>query len=312
MKAILSCFQRVYLGPKLWRCLSKLGISKTKATLWGCRAGVKIVKRQKSSEAPLLSSSMTSYDLPPHIPYSERESILSAQDGRNLHNLSRTTLNIQADTSDMSRININPLSVLQTRKIPVRISSDSTYRNGNSIQKQLVCRRTFSKPIPRTFAQETRTLSRLPSFYMANARSIRNKLDEFSVQLLTTSSIDIGAITESWLHNHIDSAYLNIPGYVLHRRDRPDREGGGVCVFVTTGIPCTRRVDLEHPVFECMWLWLQLHCLPRPFSGILCGIVYFPEAHVQENRDRVSYINRNIGLCRASAPRLWYHSFRGL
>ena len=189
----------------------------------------------------------------------------------------------------------------ETRKFPVRISSDRTYRNGNSIQKQLVCRRTFSKPIPRTFAQETGTLSRLSSFYMANARSIRNKLDEFSVQL-TTNSIDIGAITESWLHHLIDSVYLNIPDYVLHRRDRLDREGGGVCAYVVTGIPCKRRADLEHPVFECMWLWLRPHRLLRPLSGILCGIVYFPEAHAQENRDRVSYIIETLDFVRLAHP----------
>ena len=65
-----------------------------------------------------------------------------------------------------------------------------------------------------------------------------------------TSGVDVGVITESWLHSYIDSAYISDPGYVLYRRDRPDREGGGVCAFVTTGIPCKRRTDLEHPVLN--------------------------------------------------------------
>lgn len=117
----------------------------------------------------------------------------------------------------------------------------------------------------------------------------RKKLDEFSAQL-TTIGMDVGVITESWLHSYIDSAYISIPGNALYRRDRPDREGGGVCAFVTTGIPCKRRTDLEHPVFECMWLWLRPHRLPCPLSGIICGIVYFPEALAQENRDRLSYL----------------------
>ena len=31
--------------------------------------------------------------------------------------------------------------------------------------------------------------------------------------------------------------------------------------------------DLEHSVLECMWLWLWPDWLPRPLSGIICGIV---------------------------------------
>ena len=105
-----------------------------------------------------------------------------------------------------------------------------------------------------------------------------------------TSGVDVGVITESWLHSYIDSAYISDPGYVLYRRDRPDREGGGVCAFVTTGILCKRRTDLEHPVFECMWLWLN------------CGIVYFPEALAQENSDRVSYLIETLDSVRSAHP----------
>ena len=47
-----------------------------------------------------------------------------------------------------------------------------------------------------------------------------------------TSGVDVGVIMESWLHSYIDSAYISDPGYVLYRRDRPDREGGGVCAFL--------------------------------------------------------------------------------
>ena len=149
----------------------------------------------------------------------------------------------------------------------------------------------------------------VPSFYLVNARSIKKKLDEFSAQL-TTSGMDVRVITESWLHSYIDSAYISIPGYVLYRRDRPDREGGGVCAFVTTGISCMRRTDLEHPVFECMWLWLRPHRLLRPLSGSICGIVYFPEALAQENRDRVSYLIETLDSVRSAHFGLWRHYLR--
>ena len=123
-----------------------------------------------------------------------------------------------------------------------------------------------------------------------------------SIIKLTTSGVDVGVIMESWLHSYIDSAYISIPGCVLYRRDRLDREGSGVCASVTTGILCKRRTDLEHPVFECIWLWLRPNRLSRPLSGIICGIVYFPEAQAPENRDRVSYLIETLDSVSSAHP----------
>ena len=138
------------------------------------------------------------------------------------------------------------------------------------------------------------------STWLTPDRSRKSSINFFSQ--LTTSGVDVGVIMESWLHCYIDSAYISIPGYVLYRRDRPDREGSGVCASVTTGILCKRRTDLEHPVFECIWLWLRPNRLLRPFSGIICGIVYFPEALAPENRDRVSYLIETLDSVRSAHP----------
>ena len=128
----------------------------------------------------------------------------------------------------------------------------------------------------------------LPSFYLANARSLEKKFDELTAQLLSTR-MDIAVITESWFNDRIDDSVLTIPGYVLQRRDRPTR-GGGVCTFVSSSIPFKRRSDLESPDHECMWLWLRPPRLPRPLSGIIVGAMYFPEAPADLRRTRASYI----------------------
>ena len=224
-------------------------------------------------------------------------------------------LNIQANTLDAVRQISQTISPALTfcnrqhlhespncerKNVPVTISQNSMTRNRNNAQIQPV----FGGTCTRIFRQstgQTAKACRLPSFYMVNARSIKKMLDDFSAQL-TTSGMDVGVVTESWLHSYIDIAYISIPGYVLHGRDRPDREGGGVCAFVTTEIPCKRRTDLEHPVFECIWLWLRLHRVPRPLSGIICGIVYFPEALERENRDRVSYLIETLDSVRSAHP----------
>ena len=56
---------------------------------------------------------------------------------------------------------------------------------------------------------------------MANARCVRKKLDELTAQLYTVH-VDIAIITESWLHDHVNSNLLSIPGYNLVKLDRRD------------------------------------------------------------------------------------------
>lgn len=67
-------------------------------------------------------------------------------------------------------------------------------------------------------------------------------------------------------------------------------------------IPFKRRPDLESPEHECMWLWLRPHRLPRPLSGIICGIVYFSEAPAHVQKDRTTHIIETLDSVRATYP----------
>ena len=155
------------------------------------------------------------------------------------------------------------------------------------------------RPIPQS-RRLKKTGYDLPSFYLANARSLRKKFDELTAQLLTTC-MDFAVITESWFNDRVDNCALTIPGYVLQRRDRPTR-GGGVCAFVSSNIPFKRRSDLESPDHECMWFWLRPPRLPRPLSGIIVGAMYFPEAPTDAQRARASYIIECIDSVRSAHP----------
>ena len=74
--------------------------------------------------------------------------------------------------------------------------------------------------------------------------------------------------------------------FSLQIRDRPDREEGGVCAYISTNISTKRRLDLESPDHECMWLWLRPHSSPSPSSGIICGVAYWSEAPAKVKSDR--------------------------
>ena len=69
------------------------------------------------------------------------------------------------------------------------------------------------------------------SCLLINFRSLPNKKD-FVTNLLSTHSearnLDIIFGTETWLHDNILNSELNLNEYDIHRRDRNDRQGGGV------------------------------------------------------------------------------------
>ena len=51
-----------------------------------------------------------------------------------------------------------------------------------------------------------------------------------------------------------------------------------------------------------MWLWLRPPRLPCPFSGIIVGAMYFPDAPADEQRARASYIIECIDSVKSAHP----------
>ena len=64
-----------------------------------------------------------------------------------------------------------------------------------------------------------------------NARSIVNKKNELYIMVEDIDPHIIG-ITESWANTDITDAELELTGYVMFRRDRIGRRGGGVILYV--------------------------------------------------------------------------------
>ena len=64
-----------------------------------------------------------------------------------------------------------------------------------------------------------------------------------------------------------------INGYNTFSEDRVHSRRGGVCAFVSAGIPGKCKQDPEGPNFEFMWVWLRLVRLLRQISGLICAIL---------------------------------------
>ena len=102
LNAIYSSISPKPLSTGLWRCLLDIGISKKKPTRPGCRAG----QRKFRPTGGKIPSSFLQYS---YLPSTKDGNTnlnfdFEAQDGRHLHIVLPSTLNIQTDTSDSGQI----------------------------------------------------------------------------------------------------------------------------------------------------------------------------------------------------------------
>ncbi len=64
-----------------------------------------------------------------------------------------------------------------------------------------------------------------------NARSIVNKINQLNI-MVEDIDPDIIGITESWATTDVSDAELGLTGYVIFRKDRIGRRGGGVILYI--------------------------------------------------------------------------------
>ena len=67
------------------------------------------------------------------------------------------------------------------------------------------------------------------SILLSNLMSLVPKVDELAL-VVGNHNPDIICITETWLKNQIPDDVVQIHNYTLLRRDRKEREHGGVCI----------------------------------------------------------------------------------
>ena len=66
--------------------------------------------------------------------------------------------------------------------------------------------------------------------------------------------VDIAVITETHLKKKHPDHHFAIDGFVLFRRDRVGRRGGGVAVYVNSSLPADIWTHLvDSPQFELLW-----------------------------------------------------------
>lgn len=115
-------------------------------------------------------------------------------------------------------------------------------------------------------------LNDLKCLYL-NARSLKNKFLEFEAAVIN-GSYDIVGITETWFGEEDGDEYI-IEGYKLFRRDRLNRRGGGVALYVKENLNVQEITEIGQ-VLSCEDIWVRL--IGEHETGLNIGVCYRPPA----------------------------------
>ena len=74
-----------------------------------------------------------------------------------------------------------------------------------------------------------------PNIFLANARSVINKIDDLRVRI-NLYSCDFIIITKTWLHSFIENKLTDLPNYCNFRDDQLIKKGGDVCIWALSHI----------------------------------------------------------------------------
>ena len=115
-----------------------------------------------------------------------------------------------------------------------------------------------------------------------NARSIINKKNELDIMVDEIKPHIIG-ITESWANNDITDAELGLEGYVMFRKDRMGKRGGGVLLYIKETIPAYEvQLQEEADCNEAIWCKLV-----TGHTTVTIGVVYRCPNITKENNEKI-------------------------
>ena len=113
--------------------------------------------------------------------------------------------------------------------------------------------------------------------WYTNAGSLNNKWDQFKASLVFHNHPHIVFVTETWF-SEASNSLMKLDKYTLFSRERKDRSGGGVAIYVRNDLNATEastkaltRNDAEH-----VWCVIKLK-----HESILVGCIYRPPQTTQ-------------------------------
>ena len=151
--------------------------------------------------------------------------------------------------------------------IPVRITK--RYRQGSPRYQQTIRPRVLTNVNINKSGPPRRRI--VPVGLVLNARSLVKPDASAALHLeLTNNNVDFCIITETWLKPAIPSHLECRNGFSMIRKDRENRQGGGVAVICRNDWKLERLHGFQNP-YECLWTKIS-----TPNSEYYVAAVYHP------------------------------------
>ena len=117
-----------------------------------------------------------------------------------------------------------------------------------------------------------------------NVASLMSKFDQLCIEV-EKQKPKVILLTETWLNSEIPDSMVTINNYSLLRKDRQNRKGGGVAIYVErepddTPTTVTPIHDLSDDETETLWVELQLNQ-----QTLTIGVIYRPPSNVVTEND---------------------------
>lgn len=154
----------------------------------------------------------------------------------------------------------------------------------------------------------------IPSLFLANVRSLNNKVDLICLWLGISQEMRYCAIfclTETWLNDKMPDSAFQLDGLLFFpRADRNHLSGktpgGGICAYINKGW-CTNCVlasshcseAIEHLTVKC-----RPHHLPREFTAVYVIVVYIPPS--AKASEALTGLHNNISSLQNKHPDALY------
>ena len=110
---------------------------------------------------------------------------------------------------------------------------------------------------------------------LSNVMSLVPKIDELA-QVLKNNNVDLVFIAETWLKDKIPDDVIRISDFKVFRRDRKEREHGGVCLYISSTYDATVLDIPNENDYEVLWTLITPRRLPRGFSKLMIVVLYHP------------------------------------
>lgn len=103
-----------------------------------------------------------------------------------------------------------------------------------------------------------------------NARSLLSGFLQFR-KFISKGKIDIFLIGESWLTNQVNDNDLQVPAYNFVKKNREDKKGGGVCVYIKNHISFNIINSEQYNSYEQLWIEIKISSF-----NYYIGVLYRP------------------------------------